>query len=136
MIIRPLARWLLTPLACWLVLAPTIAGLAHERAHAALADHHAWSDSDHDHDSDHDQATPETGSDHSASGDHADSGHQAARIGSGIFARADFAVAGGASISELYAGVVTRSPVVFGPLDLQPDQTHHPPGLPRAPPRY
>ena len=136
MMIRPLTRRFVTPLACWLVIAPSIAGLAHERAHAAVTDHHAWSAGDHEHDLDHDQALPHTGSDHSASGDHADSEHHAARISSGLATRADLAIADAPPTGELGAGVVTRLPVAFGPLDLQPDQTHHPPGLPRAPPRY
>ena len=140
MMIRSLARWLLAPLACWLVITPTIAGLAHERAHDAIVDHPARSSGDHDHafdhDFDHDHGGPDTGSGHSAAGDHADSEHQAARIGSGLSTRADVAIAADPPIGELRAGIVTRLPVVFGPLDLQPDQTHHPPGLPRAPPRY
>lgn len=126
MMIRSLARWLLAPLACWLVIAPTIAGVAHERAHEAIVG---------DHDFDHDHGGPDTGSDQSASGDHADSEHQAARIGSGLSTRADLAIAADPPIGDLRAEVITRLPVAFRPLDLQPDQTHHPPGLPRAPPR-
>lgn len=136
MMIRPLVRWLAASLACWLVIAPTIAGLAHERAHHPVAGHHARSSGDHDHGSEPDPELPETGSDPSVSGDHADSSHQAARIGSGLSARADHAFAGAGPIDELGAGVVVRFLAVLGPLDRQPDQTHHPPGLPRAPPRH
>ncbi len=134
MIIRPLARWLVAPLGCLLVIAPPIAGLAHERAHHAMAVHHIRSSGEHEHDSDHDHGLPENGSDSSASGDHADPGHQAARIGSGLSPRADLAPADAAPVGELRPAVVVRSPIARGPLDRQPDQTHHPPSLPRGPP--
>ena len=137
MMIRPLARWLVAPLACLLVIAPTIAGLAHERAHHAAAGDHVQpsGDRDHDHDVDHETGSPETASDHSVSGDHADSGHHAARIGSGLSSRVDFVLASATPIGELRAGIVVQSPIARGPLDRRPDQTRHPPSLPRRPPR-
>ena len=137
MMIRFRARWFLAPLAGLLVIAPTIAGWAHDRAHHATANHHPASGQPGPDDEDptpsvHDHGIP-AGSDRTMGGDHADASHHAARIGAGVSSRLTLAPASAPSLGEVEA-VGGRSPVALGPLNRQPDQTHHPPSLPRGPP--
>ena len=134
MILRPFARWLLAPFACCLVVAPTIAGWAHERAHHVEADHpSAGPELNHDHAAGHDHGLP-VGVDRTVGGDHADSGHEASKIAAGAFFRVDLAVAAAAPVGNMLAATPLWVPIPRDRADPRSGQARHPPDLPRGPP--
>ena len=137
-------RRLLASFVCLLVVSPTIAGWAHDRAHhlATIPHANAPDDDEHEHghqaaeqrESDHQHGLPPAGSEASIGRDHADSTHQLAAIESGTVPRMDLAVAVEASVVVIGSPRFVRIASSVHPPDPWPHQTHHPPSLPRGPP--